>query len=292
MQPQNGKQELLRKYLLGELDEGRQVQVEERLLSDKDFNEQLSKEQDHLIDDYVFDALSETERESFERHFLPTAERLGKFHFAQAIRNRLEKETVSEAAATANWWQRLSSFLVPYRLKVGLPLTALLLSVMVYVSWRAIEMWNLRWQQSYSQKQRANMEQEIAKLNRPPHVPEHSTSSQELSLKPSIFRGAGEMRRAVVNDSATILLLKLELTGGRFQSYQARLLTDENVEVFVIGDLKAENEGADGLLILRIPAKFLPTGDYRIKLSGTAPDGQATDVGDYAFQVVNRAASG
>jgi tetratricopeptide (TPR) repeat protein len=66
----------LRAYLLGKLESPTELErIEEKFLLDKDYQDQLSFQEDVLIEEYVDKLLSESERESFENHFLIDPER-------------------------------------------------------------------------------------------------------------------------------------------------------------------------------------------------------------------------
>ena len=76
----------VRLYLLGRLEPEQRVQrVEERLLTEEDYYEELLIIEDEVIDQYLTDELSSLEREAFEQHFLSTPERKRKLRFAQAF---------------------------------------------------------------------------------------------------------------------------------------------------------------------------------------------------------------
>jgi CHAT domain-containing protein len=84
----------IRKYLLGELEEGAaRRQIEERLMLDADFFGELEAAEDELIDDYLGGALSAREGEDFRRHFLSTPERQEKLIFAGTFKKYLSKTT-------------------------------------------------------------------------------------------------------------------------------------------------------------------------------------------------------
>ncbi len=79
---------LLRKYLLGELNEAEEQVFEEQLLEDDELSELLLAEEDELVDAYLGGELSESERERFDSYFMVTPERRKKLKFAQALRRR------------------------------------------------------------------------------------------------------------------------------------------------------------------------------------------------------------
>src|SRR5262245_14954609 len=70
MQYQENDKNILRRYLLCDLDEETRIEIESRLLLDNDYNDQLRIVEDELIDDYVCGDLPSPLREKFEKHTL------------------------------------------------------------------------------------------------------------------------------------------------------------------------------------------------------------------------------
>lgn len=80
-------QQLIRSYLLGHLTKESQLQqVEERLLIEDPYFQELLALEDDLIDEYLGDALSAADKERFEQHFLSTPERRQKLRFAVSLK--------------------------------------------------------------------------------------------------------------------------------------------------------------------------------------------------------------
>jgi CHAT domain-containing protein/Flp pilus assembly protein TadD len=79
------EENLVKRYLLGEADEREQQQVEERLLTEDAYAENLVLIEDELIDDYARRLLSAHDRELFERNFLTTPKRQQKLTVAQSL---------------------------------------------------------------------------------------------------------------------------------------------------------------------------------------------------------------
>lgn len=109
MTPFSDIQDEIRKYLLGILSEEARRGVEERLMTEEAFLEELTLVEGELIDDYVDGRLDAEERAGFERHFLSTEERRAQLRFTRSlgryataappVRTR-ETEAESETAAT------------------------------------------------------------------------------------------------------------------------------------------------------------------------------------------------
>jgi len=76
---------VLIRYLLGDLTESEQVEIEERAFRDQQYLLEIEAVECDLIDDYVRGTLSESQRRQFEDRFLASAERRRKLKFAKAL---------------------------------------------------------------------------------------------------------------------------------------------------------------------------------------------------------------
>lgn len=111
----------IRKYLLGTLSEESRQGVEERLMTEEAFLEELTLAEGELIEDYVDGRLDDEERACFEQHFLSTDERHAQLRFARALGRYAtaavearETNAVSHAARTTTaptLGERLRAFL-------------------------------------------------------------------------------------------------------------------------------------------------------------------------------------
>ena len=91
----------IRLYLLGRLEPERRAQrVEERMLTEPDYYEELLIAEDEVIDQYLSRALSPDERAGFEQHFLRVPERTNKLRFARAFRDYVSAAPEVERAPT------------------------------------------------------------------------------------------------------------------------------------------------------------------------------------------------
>src|SRR5262247_2711834 len=88
---------LLNRYLLGDLPEEQQVEIEERAFQDPAYAELIQSVEIDLIDEYVRGGLSDRERRQFEARFFESAERRRKVEFAKSLAAvRPEVEEVEE----------------------------------------------------------------------------------------------------------------------------------------------------------------------------------------------------
>lgn len=106
---QEGKNEaLLRKYLLGELNEADEQAFEEELLADDELSDLLLAEEDELIDDYLANDLGAKERERFDSHFMVTPERLRKLKFGETLSQYQPHPSL--IGRLLEWLRRMLSF--------------------------------------------------------------------------------------------------------------------------------------------------------------------------------------
>ena len=121
MTPFAGEHDEIRQYLLGHLSEEARRRVEERLLTEGGFLEELLSGEDELIDDFVAGDLPGDDRLSFERHFLCTPERHRKLRFALVLNRYVSKASGKVARKSAeakpfgptarpSWAERLRAF--------------------------------------------------------------------------------------------------------------------------------------------------------------------------------------
>ena len=281
----------MRGYLLGSLDGEQLEQVEVRLMSDSQFQDDLRKAQDELIDDYAFGILPESERERFEQHFLLTPERASKLRFARAMKEFLGEDTNQdeEAAAHSSWRRTLLRPPAGRKLRMGIVIAASLLIAVVAAVLISRQFRNA--QITQDQMARAETERQVVLWSRNPPVGDKDSRLAKLSLTPGVLRESVGARRVTITEETLATQLRLVLMGERFNSYEATLFNDEDAVVFAVGSFIPEENEGERTLILTIPAKSLPDGDYQLKLHGTTADGQTVEAGSYAFQVVHKSAS-
>jgi hypothetical protein len=123
----------IKEYLLGRLALTKQEEVEQRLLADDSYLENVLIAEDELIDEYLGNKLSAQERDSFRRHFLSTPERGEKLRFAQTFRKYLESNSSldslgeSKADQSPSWFQSLKFSLRASNMATAFSLAAALL---------------------------------------------------------------------------------------------------------------------------------------------------------------------
>ncbi|MGI8997185.1 MAG: anti-sigma factor family protein [Pyrinomonadaceae bacterium] len=108
--------ELMIRYLLGELPAGEQARVEDEYFARDEAFEQLLAVEDELIDAYVSGELPARQRARFEAHFLSTPRRRERVAFARELWRASARVSAAEPAHVppspglqqkTSWWQSL-----------------------------------------------------------------------------------------------------------------------------------------------------------------------------------------
>src|SRR5687767_9309299 len=98
MTPTPEVQERIRRYLLGQLNDGAREEIEQQLILDEDLLEELLVAEEEVIDEYLTGKLGVEDRDAFERHFLATPERQAKLKFGRAFSRYLSSQPVVASA--------------------------------------------------------------------------------------------------------------------------------------------------------------------------------------------------
>jgi len=126
----------VRRFLLGELPEVQQVELERRFFEDDSAYKQILAIQEELADDYVRDHLPANERNSFVQNFLRSSLRRERVEYAAVFARALEtpEEVTSELPVRASWTELLSSFFRP-GLQFALVSSALAVVLLASLGW-------------------------------------------------------------------------------------------------------------------------------------------------------------
>lgn len=169
-------EDLIDRYLLGDLPEERQAEIEDRAFQDRQYMERILAAESDLIDEYVRGGLSDSQRRLFQSRFLASAERRRKVEFAQALSSVISEEAVAEKEsrraverARPSLWSTFTALLRGLRPAAGFSLAAASLLFIIGVSWIVRETVRLRTQvaqlrteQQTQQRDRQNLERQLA----------------------------------------------------------------------------------------------------------------------------------
>lgn len=240
--------------------------MEERLLTESGFLEELLVGEEELIDDYVSDDLSLDSRLRFEQHFLCTPDRKQKLRFAFALRRYVSqasepvagksKEDKTEVLPTGlNWGVRFKAFWSGQTLAFRFAMAVAVIAIVVATVW----------------------------LSRPRPFAPTMFATVTLSIS-SGDRGGGQtttkfkLPREV---DALKVVLRLPDLSVPARGYRVELINDQ-------GETKAleiAEQEAHSVTVI-IPARQLVHGDYALRLYVANSDNTEQRInGNYLFTV-------
>lgn len=242
-------EQLIARYLLGELPEEQQVEIEDRAFQDKDYLATITAVENDLIDEYVRHELSETDRRKFENRFLASAERRKRVDFARALASVPSEATVAEKptrAPAVSWRDSLDAFIQALNPFGKLGFAAIMLLIVAGGAWLLThalrlrsEVTRLQAENQSRQTERQALEQQIeaerkrneelaARLNQEKQQREQSDESSRqlsetgdttipaprpviasLTLLPGISRGGGEKPTLALPQNARLVRLQI-----------------------------------------------------------------------------------
>ena len=266
-------QEKIRDYLLGRMPEEELAALDELLVTDGQFYEELLIVEDELIDEYLSNELSPDERKSFETYFLLTPQRREQLHFANTFHNYLiSKESESESDHSAEEFQThsadvpkpppkkawYSSFLPIKNPALAYSFMAAMVLIVVGLSWLAL---------------------------RNPATPEPGTV-YIATLTPGSTRSLSASNKIIIPAGTGTLELRLELLSNNYASYSVELLGEDRSTVWRADKLQLRSESGTQFVVARVPARLFPAGDYQLKLRAVNSAGKLEDLPSYSFRVV------
>lgn len=297
--------EVLRGYLLGDLDEQSRSRIDEQLVVDDDFAQLVSIAESELIDDFAAGNLEAAESLKFKNVFLVTDARRKDLQLAAALRRTAAAQGYSDKAITARaaarrpWREHLRGLFDLRQAPLWAAAAAAVIVLVAGASWLA---------------SRRSGQNEPAVATRAPStavVPESAPASPAVdtgAVKESapgnaapdrlpspavasfvLFPGAlrssgGTTRIAVPRGERDIVRLMLVLETAAADTYLAELVNANGQTVAVRKNLKPRANGHTKV-IFEIPARLIQTDDYQIKLQRKV-DGQLESAGRYYFRAL------
>ena len=278
--------ELMMRYLLGDVSDEEQARLEELYFEDDRAFEQLAALEDELIDAYVRGELSEQQRKQFEGYFLNSIEQRRKLAFAESFTQYLsEVRGAASAAVQERWRNRITGWLGIHGSTARWAFAAAGAVVLIVGVGLVRENGRLRTQLRQMQAEQTELRQreeqlskQLAQRNEPStgNAPGKGAESQPhslpivaLTLAPGLLRGSAEQKTLVIPHGPHLVRLQLQVDGGQsYESYLATLETAEGVRVWSKEGLKTTPETGGRTVVLELPSGLLSNKDYILKLRG------------------------
>lgn len=295
------------RYLLGDLPEDAQVEMEDRAFSDPEYMRVIEAVEADLIDAYVRGRLRAPELRQFESRFLASPERRRKVEFARAwARVADESKPVPAGAAPArtldtrrSWLEELGQLLRSPRPAFQFATGALAVLLIGVVSWQVVQSNRLRGRVGQLEAEQGSLqqrEQDLQKAVDAEHARAEDLSAQlqrgslagitSLTLLPGMLRGETAPPQLVIPRSAQIARVEIQLEPrDRYPLFRAELRTKRGEEILTRNNLREQRLSAGRGVVLEIPASALNAGDYELALKGVTAGRQLDDIGYYRFSV-------
>jgi hypothetical protein len=315
------------RYLLGQLSEDEQQQIEQRAFDDDEFYRHLLEVEDDLRCAYAQGTLPIAQKTLFEKRFLIFADERKRVTIARDMIAELRQAPVDDAwsVASSRGERKTDRGLFSWFFGSASPAmrfatAAAALVVVAGVVWLLFETTQLQNEVNQLRAERAAAEQQLeqrsaeerarvqqmdkqlgeerdrrAQLEQELSVREEQADEQSarpaviaLLLAPGRIRGGGETTRLVLASGVEQVRLQLELTGDISSNYRAAVMNSEGNEVWTRTALRARRDGARPLISFSIPSRNLGEDDYELKLTGLDNTGQPERTDSYYFTVLKK----
>lgn len=273
--------EILIRYLRGELAEAERDRLEELYFADDKLHERLVMLEDQMIDSYVRGQLPSDERHRFARLIQDSPEQRRKVEFAEALRRLAERE--ASAPSRRPWWQAVQDFLLVQTPAVRMALAAAAVVMLVgpLIYFQHAKPANTPGQQAAVPRPQPAK----SPAQTPDTAPQRAVPILAFVLSP-LERSGGEENRVVIPVGESTIRLQLDLEDGQIEGLSATIRTGDGVMVDQLNGLKAQSTGPGRRAVfVSLPSSRLREGQYVVRLSHAAADGTTELVGGYGFRV-------
>ena len=318
-------EKLIAQYLLGELPEEQQVEIEDRAFSDKDYLARITAVENDLIDEYVRGELSTADRQRFETRFLASAERRKRVEFAKALRTVVSESTAQEKNVVHDvrrwsWRDSLYAFLSGLNPAARPAFAAAAVLLILGAAWLLARTWRLQREVNQLQAEKKSGQQGLqqaldaerkrseelnARLNQEKQQREQTDESlrqltetpeatkpapppvlASLTLLPGLSRGGGQKPNLDLSNDVHLVRLQIGIDPEeQYKSFAVELRTVAGRQVWNRENLVARSRRGTRAVGLTLPATVLKSGEYELRLRGLTEGGASEDVGFYYFNV-------
>ncbi len=314
-------EQLIRRYLLRQLDDHEQQQIEERLMTDDDFFAHVLLIEDEMVEGYVWDELPSTERARFEQTLLLTPEGQQQVTFNATLKQYIAKQPKAipaiKPSESKSWWATFAAFWQSQKPLAALSMAtvALLLAVTIWLAWRVGRLHaQVASLQTAAEAQKLQLEKQLDEAqNAAAQLRKEAQTAQDENtrLQQQLAETHGEVKK---NDAPAVSLLALVLMPGSVRSSddkvpEAKLSPDKpllqltlrvpeeefrkfaatitlpNGTIIKPASLKTIKKASETQVLLQLPTTRLAVGEYVVNLTGIAADSTSEPLHKYFFRV-------
>jgi len=308
--------DIVMRYLFGELPEPERAQLEAEYFADAGTFNRLERFENDLIDDYARGRLGAETRARFERAYLSNPNRRARLKFGEALAARLDQAAPPSLTAVSrrSWWQEHSSWFKLETRAFAFSMALALLLLVFGSGWLFIQARRLRAELAQRDAAQAVQEQRAAELQRqiadeqkrneeltselqrasnPETAPTQSSPEAVTPAFVTLLLAANGVRGAETAPPRTLTIPKgirqvhvqLVVKDHDYPSYQIVLRAIAGPEIFKGQNLKPRINKPGAVFSLSVPASKLTAGDYMLTLRGVLQSGEFEDVSKSLFRV-------
>jgi len=300
-------QQMLEKYLLGDLSEPERERIEKEYFTNDEAWELLTTVEDELIDSYIRGRLSKRQRGQFQNYFLQSPRRRERYEFALLLLDPAVRQSPDDTALSHSGERRSQLFWPGFSKWISAPqlYTAVTVLMLVICAFLTMQNGRLRLQVEGMRSEQTALQKEIRTF-RESATSINSTQNESdtseifgtgqlpvlyLLLEPGNVRAAGSGSTHQIPRLATTpatVILALDLAQDEYPQYNVKIQSADGRTVREMAGLQSHpmNNGGRGVLI-KIPSEVLPRGDYIVWLSGQAGSSKPVRVNSYLFSVID-----
>ena len=315
MEYHSDQDQVLFRYLLGQSSEEEQERIEQGYFADEVLFEQLRMAENDLIDNYVRQALSQSQRELFEKHFLCSEDRRERVEVAEVLFEFVARRPVKQRPSQFVK-KRAEQTLFAKLSRSWLPIAAMIL-LLIFSTWLLIDRARLKAhlnslaiQRDELEQQRAALQQQLADTDRrnvqlardldqatdvakqgkgdQKSLTESSTRIPAFVLISGLSRGTGTSPKLRIAPAVQFVTLRVVLINDDHKMYRAVINDVDGPQVWQATGLKVPSRGPGRTIDVRVPARMLAEKDYVLTLKGVTDLGTEDPIDEYAFSVLRR----
>lgn len=269
------QREVIRNYLLGTLTEERREQVEQRLMTDSDYRDEVLMVESELVEDYLSDTLSADECDKFDKHYLSAPRQQKNLKLTKVLLKKAAQSTKPLPAAKPNLFRRLIIFFQSSGPRLQLATVSLILLAVVGAG-VVLQMWRLR--------ETSGLREELAQLNTAQSILSPDSAVASATLLPVSVREQGALPRVTITPTVKVIQLRVPITSNAYQNYKVELRTIEGEQVV---EFESQRQAGEPLIV-QLPARILEPNDYMLTVSALNAQGLTENLGEYAFRVLQQ----
>jgi hypothetical protein len=269
MSAEEGTEQTMRDYLMGQLSEERCQELEAEFLRDTDKFELLEAIEDELIQDFVAGDLPPGETEILKRRWRTHPDVRQQLAFAQALGSRAKETRVASAEKKRRSW-------LSWPGKLIVPVLACMVLLASY--------FGIRWLSTPNESQH---QAQTKGEGQQPHRPAESLAVFSIVLTPQLTRSSSSIATFTVPPGTQQLRLIAQFPEHRDHSkYSAVLRTPEGLSLWAGGPVEVKSLDGKAQAAFVIALSSVPSGDMILTLSALGPDGQRQEIEDFSFRLM------